>query len=289
MEKSPFATSFVASINFLTGFIKLLVRKPINKVKTEDSATFIDINKPIHHRLFNFSLLTIFNFVPIENPSTSMVAVVTKADGTKQVMRKSVVRETGLTFLANGNLTIEIVDNHKTFTDVNSHWASNAIDFVSSHELYNGTSQNIFSPNATMTRAMLVQVLHNMEHNPKAENNQTFSDVKSTAWFADAVQWSVANGIVSGQDANTFAPQKNITREDLAVILHRYAGNPTPIGKELQFKDANQVSGYANDAINWAVENGILNGTSNGTLNPKSAATRAEVAAVLMCFLNKTM
>ncbi len=99
--------------------------------------------------------------VPIENPSTSMVAVVTKPDGTKEVVRKSVVQETGLTFLANGNLTIEIVDNHKTFTDVDSHWASNAIDFVSSHELYNGTSQNTFSPNSTMTRAMLVQVLHN--------------------------------------------------------------------------------------------------------------------------------
>ena len=103
------------------------------------------------------------------------------------------------------------------------------------------------------------------------------------------MQWSVANGIVSGQDANTFPPQK-ISQEktlqlfyiDMQVILHR-------LEKNCNSKMTNQVSGYANDAINWAVENGILNGTSNGTLNPKSAATRAEVAAVLMRFLNKTM
>lgn len=114
----------------------------------------------------------------------------------------------------------------------------------------------------------------------KRNRKETFSDVKSDIWFTDAVQWSVAN---------TFATQKDITREDLVAILHRYAGNLASTGTELQFKDASKVSGYANQAMNWAVENGILNRTTKSTLNPKEPSIRAEVVAILMRFTNKLM
>ncbi len=227
--------------------------------------------------------------IPTEQQTPSMVVMVTKPDGTKEVLRKSVVHENGITFLANKDMTVEIIDNQKTFADVSGHWAKDAIDFVTSHELYYGTKQNLFSPNATMTRAMLVQVLHNLEHNPKVENTVVFSDIPSGVWFADAVQWAVANHVASGENATTFAPQKDITREDLAVILYRYAGSPHIDETVLTYQDAPQISPYAKDAIAWATKQGILYGTKDAKYNPKTPATRAEVASVLMRFLEQSI
>ena len=112
-----------------------------------------------------------------------------------------------------------------------------------------------------------------------------FSDVTGEAWFAEAVRWAAAMGIVGGYGNGKFGPNDPITREQLAVMLWRYAGSPAATNKELHFADADEASGYALDALRWAVENGILNGYGDGRLNPVGLATRAQVAQMLKNFM----
>ena len=128
-------------------------------------------------------------------------------------------------------------------------------------------------------------VLHNLENNPAQPLAGMFSDVVSDAWYSEAVAWAAARGIVSGYGNGLFGPGDNITREQLAVMLWRYAGSPAATDKELHFTDADKASGYALEALRWAVENGILNGYGDGRLGPQGLATRAQVAQMLMNFL----
>lgn len=112
-----------------------------------------------------------------------------------------------------------------------------------------------------------------------------FTDVVKDAWYSDAITWAAANGIVGGYGNGLFGPNDNITREQLATILWRYSKSPAATNKELHFNDTDEISGYALDAIRWAVENGILNGFGDGRLGPKGLATRAQVAQMLKNFI----
>ena len=177
----------------------------------------------------------------------------------------------------------------KRFTDVNtSYWYHSCIDYAVSHELFGGTSATTFEPDAPMTRAMLVTVLWRYEGQPKGYSS-TFSDVnaKDGGWYADAVAWAAANGVVNGVGNNRFDPNGKITREQMAAILYRYAEkkglDTSKRGNISAFPDAGSVSAYASDAIRWAVGEQIING-SDGKLLPQGNATRAQVAAILMRF-----
>ena len=150
--------------------------------------------------------------VPVDRLAPGVVAVTVKPDGTKEVVRKSVVKDNGLVLTVDGKTTLEIQDNTKFFEDTNGHWTSDAIAFVISHEIYNGTSATTFSPNEGITRGMLVMVLHNLEGSPMAGASNAFADVSSDAWFAEPVQWAVNSGIVTCVSGNQFAPGKQITR-----------------------------------------------------------------------------
>ena len=179
-----------------------------------------------------------------------------------------------------------IIDNAKPFVDVPAEsWAANAVAFASAHELFNGTSANTFSPDLSMTRGMLAVVLHSLENNPKQAFTEKFSDVDDSAWYADAVIWAAEHGIVSGYGNGQFGPGNNIAREQLAVMLWRYAGSPAAIDKELHFTDVGEASGYALEALCWAVENGIISGYGDGRLDPQGLAARAQVAQMLMNYL----
>ena len=105
------------------------------------------------------------------------------------------------------------------------------------------------------------------------------------AWYTEAIRWATSRGIVGGYGNGTFGPNDNITREQLAVMLWRYAGSPAATDKELHFTDADKASGYALEALRWAVENGILNGYGDGRLGPQGLATRAQVAQMLKNFI----
>ncbi len=178
-----------------------------------------------------------------------------------------------------------------SFTDVPEpgHWAHAGIDFVLQEGLFRGMSEDAFAPEEAMTRAMLVTVLWRHAGSPSREACD-FTDVPVDEWYSQAVAWAEAEGIVKGMGDGSFAPQGKITREQLATILHRYCGNPTPDAAEdlSLFPDEAQVSDYARQALSWAVSQGLIRGmeeAGQSYLVPQGSATRAQVATILQRLL----
>lgn len=179
------------------------------------------------------------------------------------------------------------------FTDVStSDWFYSDVMFVYENGLFSGTDSRSFSPNASMTRAMLVTVLYRLEGEPTVTGRSSFTDVRSGAYYEKAVIWAAANGIVTGTDSTSFSPDAKVTREQLATILYRYAQyrklDTDASAKLNSFTDADSVSAYASEALGWAVSEGLINGAS-GKLMPKGDATRAQVAAILHRFVKNVL
>ena len=211
--------------------------------------------------------------IPVEDATAGTVAILVKDDGTEEVIKTSYATEDGVVVELSDGDTVKIVDNSKDFADVpGSFWGADAVDFATSHELFNGTSVTSFSPNAAMTRGMIVTVLARLEG---------VDTSKGSTWYEAGRQWSMENGVSDGTNM-----EGSLTREQLATMLYRYAGSPAVSGTITGFADVASVSDWALDAMTWAVENGIITG-SNGKLNPQSNATRAEVAAMLMRFIQQ--
>lgn len=224
--------------------------------------------------------------VPVADARPGTVAVLVRGDGTRETIRKAVPEGSTLSVPLSGSATVEIVDNSKEFTDVpTTDWAADAVAFASAHELFDGTSETTFSPEESMTRAMLATVLYNLEGRPARSLASEFSDVDSGAWYAAGVSWATENGITNGYGGETFGPNDSVTREQFAVMLWRYAGSPAASGSALSFVDANQASSYAIEALCWAAENGVLNGHDDGRLDPDGLATRAQAAQMLKNFM----
>jgi hypothetical protein len=231
-----------------------------------------------------------------EDADAGTVAVLIHEDGSEEVIKKSVGKDGTVSVPLEGSATVKLVDNAKDFGDVaDGAWYNDAVRFASSHELLTGTGGGKFSPDASMTRGMLVTVLYRLENEPPA-TGETFADVASDAYYADAVTWASANSIVLGT-GNGFAPKAPITREQLAVMLYRYTewlsagdggpGTVAPTDADLSgFPDADGVSEYAEDAMKWAVAAGLIQGRDSG-LAPKGTATRAEVATILQRFIEQ--
>lgn len=225
--------------------------------------------------------------VPYEKAVPGAVAVLVKEDGTREVIRKSVADKGEVSIPLDGSATVEIIDNHKVFTDTDGHWAGDAIDFVTARELYAGTSATTFAPNTPMSRGMLARVLHNLESNPDHTFTGTFSDLNGH-WATDSILWAADRGIVGGYPNGTYGADDDISREQLAVMLWRYAGSPMTNHSLNHFTDVNSISGYARTALAWANENGIVGGIGNNVLDPQGKATRAQVAAMLMRMMLNT-
>ena len=175
------------------------------------------------------------------------------------------------------------------FDDVaKSAWYYKAVEYVAENGIMSGVSAREFAPNAGFSRAMLAQTLYAMSGKPTVKAEGTFADVAANAWYADAVNWAEEKGYVSGVGDGEFAPDASITREQMALILYRYAGSPDASGMVLrEFADGDSVSAYAVDAIRWAVHEGLISGMENNTLAPQGTATRAQVAQILMNFHQK--
>ena len=167
-------------------------------------------------------------------------------------------------------------------------WYEKPVSFVTEKNLFKGVSETEFAPDAEMTRAMLVTVLFRLENPEVSENDNTFADVDKSEWYADAVAWAAKFGVVSGISETEFAPNSSITREQMAVIIYRYAvlkGYNTETKSTLSnFSDGGEISEYAVKAIEWANGEEIIMGVSDTSISPKSTATRAQVAAILMRF-----
>ena len=216
--------------------------------------------------------------------SPHLVVYFSGTNGNKLIKKSLVINNTAH-FLLNGTSEVIIAENRKTFSDVKSDdWFYNEVSYAASHELFLGVSENEFAPNTPMTRAMLVTVLWRLESNPSSVA-AAFDDVDSGLWYSDAIAWANANGIVDGIGGNEFNPNGDVTREQLATILYRYAkhlGMDTSATADLSvYTDGGKTSSWAADAMKWAVGSGIITGTSTTTVDPQGAATRAQVATML--------
>ena len=164
-------------------------------------------------------------------------------------------------------------------------WYYDAVRYVSENGLMSGFGTGAFGPEEKLSRAQLAQILYNKEGKPAAEGQ--FTDVAAGMWYTDAIAWAAEKGIASGYGDGRFGPDDDITREQLAVMLWHYAGSPASSVQELNFVDSGSASGFALDALRWAVENGILSGYGDGQLAPQGAATRAQAAQMLKNFMEK--
>jgi len=168
---------------------------------------------------------------------------------------------------------------------VQSDWFYISARYAYNNGLFQGTSETEFSPDSAMSRAMLATVLYRMEGQPIVSFSEAFTDVENNIWYTNAVLWANANNIVKGYGDGIFAPNDLITREQIAVMLHRYAKDKAAAVESkttLNYTDASDISDYAREAITWAVEKGLIKGNTETTINPQGIATRAEVATILM-------
>lgn len=212
--------------------------------------------------------------IPVSKPTGSMVAVIVHPDGTEEIVKGSIVTETGIALRAEGDVRLKIIDNAKRFNDMADHWAKDAVEFASSRELFNGVGNDAFGPDRSMTRGMVGTVLARLAGADTAGGE---------TWYAKGTAWAVENGISDGT-----APEQPVTREQLAAMLYRYAGSPAVSG-ELSFDDTTVISIWAYDAVRWCVDNGILNGVGGNRMTPQDLARRGQVAAMLMRFLQATV
>lgn len=178
-----------------------------------------------------------------------------------------------------------------SFTDVPAGaWYAEAVSFVVARGLFQGDSATTFAPNADMNRAMLVTVLYRLSGDSAPAQAAGFTDVAAGTWYADAVAWAKANGIVSGVSSSQFAPAQSITREQTAAILSRYSaykGHTLPTGSA-DFADRDQISDYAQQAVASMQAAGLIQGRENNRFAPKEKSTRAEVATILMRYVKMT-
>ena len=184
------------------------------------------------------------------------------------------------------------VEKGDIFRDVKQGaWYCEAVTYVAEHGLMAGAGGGMFEPNTPLSRAMIVQILYNLEGKPAVTSKNAFTDVKAGKWYTDAVLWAAEQKIVSGYGNGKFGPNDSVTRQQVVTILHRYTqskGKNAASGGGLSaFKDGGKTAGWALDAMKWAVSAGIINGKGKGILDPMGGATRAEIAAMVMRYCEK--
>lgn len=219
--------------------------------------------------------------IPNNSESENAVLVIVGEDGYETAVKKSVLTKDGIKAIIKGSAIVKTVDRVRAYPDTEKHWGKNAIDFVTSREIFSGT-ENGFEPDANTSRAMLVTTLFRLEE-AEVSGTQSFEDVSDDTWYTDAVAWACENKIAEGT-GKVFEPDSNVTREQLCTIIYRYAEN---IGMDTKteedfdnFKDKEEVSEWAKEAIGWAVNSGIVSGKPDELLDPQGYATRAEVAVI---------
>ena len=210
------------------------------------------------------------------------VAVTEQADGTYTFTMPNGQVSVAVTF-------VEAQPEPLPFTDVNeTDWFHDAVQYVYDNGLMDGVGGNRFAPNSETTRAQLVTILYRLAGEPEPGGDSGFSDVAAGTWYTDAVAWAAENGIVNGVSETEFAPGKDITREQLATILFRYAeakGYDVSARADLSaYPDADQIQSYAAESVAWAVAEGLIQGFEDNTLRPAGNATRAQIATILMRF-----
>lgn len=210
--------------------------------------------------------------IPVLDMTPGTVAVLVDERGNETVIKNSVLGNNGLIVTLSDGDTVKILDNTQEYSDVAAnHWAKDNIDYVTSRGLFVGVDDENFAPETSMTRAMIVSVLQRYAGDTTSASGD---------WYEGARQWAMENGISDGTNMNG-----NVTREQLVTMLYRYIGSPQVVGSLADYSDDASVSPYAEQAMVWAVRNGIIGGMTADTLAPQGLATRAQVAAILERFI----
>ena len=213
--------------------------------------------------------------IPVKDANSGTVAVIVHEDGTEEIVKDSKPTENGIELTVDGSATVKIIDNSKDFIDTRDHWSRDEVNFVASREIFNGVGNNLFGVNRSMTRGMVNTVLARLagvDTTPSAGQK----------WYEVGTAWAKSQGITDGTN-----PEASVTREQLATLLYRFYGTPAVSGT-LSFVDAGAISDYAQDALLWATQNGILNGVGNNRIVPSADAQRAQVAAMFARYLKST-
>ena len=226
--------------------------------------------------------------IPLSGASDGALAFLRQPDGSWAPVKDCYVSGGILVVPVEKSCELVIGRNDKTFPDVKPDaWYAPYVAFVTARGIFNGTGSG-FEPEGTMTRAMIAQVLYNLDRHATPGIRAEFRDVAPDAWYADAVGWAAKAGIILGYDG-AFSPDVPVSRQDLVTILYRYArasGYPIAAGADLgAFSDADDVASYAREAMAWAVAIGAVSGMGDGTLAPGGTATRAQVAKILQVFI----
>jgi len=217
-------------------------------------------------------------------------------DGNKIFIGFTANSEDVLKYIAPNGETVKFEKNPKNFTDIENHWAKESVDFVTEREIFMGTDTNIFNPNISMTRAMFVAAVGRLYERSygNVTGNATFSDVDTNAYYAKYVSWANENGIIKGIGGNKFAPDAEVTREQMSEIMFNFA---TFLGKAPQgdwminvtYKDKVEISDWAMDSAAYCQLTSIITGRDGGDFAPKATATRAEVSAVIERFVKEVL
>ncbi|NLV35326.1 MAG: S-layer homology domain-containing protein, partial [Clostridiaceae bacterium] len=231
--------------------------------------------------------------VPVPNGGSGTVAAAIDKDGAMDILKLSSFKNGLITIPLTGSTVFAVINNAMDFNDTEGHWAAEYIDFVTARNLFQGTGENRFSPQAGMTRGMIVTVLGRLSGAiPEEYEGASFSDVSKNSYYAGYVEWAARNGIVQGVGQGRFSADQDVTREQLAVILYNYIRY---MGFEIDqeavdaadFADGDEISGYARDGVAAMQRAGIINGKGGNRFDPKGKASRAEVAAMLERLISK--
>lgn len=253
--------------------------------KNGESSTTVDVTIPV-----GSGSLTVE--IPVSNVTPGTVAIIVNEDGSETIVPLSKVTENGIQLTLEESATIKLVDNSKSFDDVeDSDFFSKAVQWASSRGITGGIGGGKFGPDLSAARAQLVTFLWRAAGCPVVNFAMDFSDVDEDSFYTEAVRWAASLGIVGGYGDGTFGTNDSITREQMAVILYRFAqttGMDTTQGSMTlrEFADSDSVSDYAVTAIQWAVNTGIMQG-SNGNLMPKNSCTRAQIVTMLYRLLGE--
>ena len=237
--------------------------------------------------------------IPVPDADYVTSIIVTDKDGKETEITDFEITEDGVKISIYSDCTVVLVGgdayitpSKKVFQDVHpaGHWSAADVDYVFAKGLMNGVTETNFAPNDKLTRAMLVTVFYRLEGEPGANKSIPFADVDMGSYYANAVIWEQQNGIVNGVSDTEFAPDSNITREQIASIIYRYATfknyDTSQSGMELrEYDDCEAISSWATEAMQWAVNAKLITGKTETTVNPHDNATRAEVAAILHRFI----
>lgn len=210
--------------------------------------------------------------IPVSDVNSGTVAVIVHPDGTEELVKNSKPTADGVELTVDGSATVKVIDNSKDFIDTRNHWSRDEVNFVVSREIFNGVGGNLFGVGQPMTRGMVNTVLARLagiDTTPSAGQK----------WYEVGTEWAKANGITDGTN-----PEASVTREQLATLLYRFSGMPEVNG-DLLFNDAHEISNYAQSALLWATQNGIMNGVGNERIAPSADAQRAQVAAMMARYL----